>query len=202
MLLSAIPVLPFGPMLAALFAFPNLIPTKLLAALSIGSVAIGFAFKDIFKNFLAGIIILLRREMRIGDLIVREGIEGKVEGILVRETHIRLTDDRLVIVPNSMLFKNPLRILTDRSQRRTTIVCGVAYGEDVDTARDVIRDAVKGCPGVLTDNKPVQIFAQEFADSSINFEATWWTGSSPLNVRQSHDAVVVAVKNAFDEAGI
>lgn len=201
-LLSAIAVWTFGLMLAALVAFPNLTPTKLLAALGIGSVAIGFAFKDIFENFLAGIIILLRREMRIGDFIECEGIEGRVEDILVRETHIRLADDQLVIVPNSMLFKNPLRILTDHNQRRTTIICGVAYGEDVDAAREVIRDAVRDCPGVHTDNKPIQIFAREFADSSINFEVTWWTGSSPLDVRQSRDAVVAAVKKALDEAGI
>ena len=202
LLLSSITVWAFGLMLAALIAFPNLTPTKLLATLGIGSVAIGFAFKDIFENFLAGIIILLRREMRIGDFIECEGIEGKVEDILVRETHIRLTDDQLVIVPNSMMFKNPLRILTDRDQRRTTIICGVAYGEDVDEAREVIRAAVKDCKGVLTDRKPIQIFAQEFADSAINFEVTWWTGSSPLDVRQSRDAVVAAVKRALDEAGI
>lgn len=201
-LLTGIGVWTFGLMLAALVAFPNLTPSKLLAALGIGSVAIGFAFKDIFENFLAGIIILLRREMRIGDFIECQGIEGEVEDILVRETHIRLTDDQLVIVPNSMLFKNPLRILTDRSHRRTTIICGVAYGEDVDEARKVIAEAVRGCPGVLTDDKPIQIFAQEFADSSVNFEVTWWTGSTPLDVRQSRDAVVAAVKKALDEAAI
>jgi len=175
----------------------SLVPKRNLAHL-IGSVVIGFAFKDIFENFLAGIIILLRCDMRIGDYIECEGIED----ILVREPHIRLTDDQVVTVPNSMLFKNPLRILTDRSHRRTTIICGVAYGEDVDEARDVIRAAVKDCPGALTDNKPIQIFAQELADSSINFEVTWWTGSSPLDVRQSRDAVVAAVKKALDNAGI
>ncbi len=201
-LLSSIAVWAFGLMLAALIAFPNLTPTKLLATLGIGSVTIGFAFKDIFENFLAGIIILLRREMCIGDFTECEGIGGKVEDILVRETHIRLTDDQLVIVPNSMMFKNPLRILTDRDQRRTTIICGVACGEDIDEAREVIRAAVNDCPGVMTDKNPIQIFAQEFADSAINFEVTWWTGSSPLDVRQSRDAVVAAVKRALDEAGI
>lgn len=201
-LLASIAVWTFGIMIAAVVAFPNLTPTKLLAGLGIGSVAIGFAFKDIFENFLAGIIILLRKEMRIGDFVECEGIEGKVENILVRETHIRKTDDQLVIVPNSILFKNPLRVLTDKDQRRTTIICGVAYGEDVDQARDVIRKAVADSTGVLTDRKPIQIFAQEFADSSINFEVTWWTGSRPIDIRQSRDAVVAAVKRALDDAGI
>ncbi|MBK1724179.1 mechanosensitive ion channel family protein [Thiocystis violacea] len=201
-LLSSIAVWTFGLMLAALVAFPHLTPTKVLAALGIGSVAIGFAFKDVFENFLAGIIILLRQEMRIGDFIALEGIEGRVESISVRETHIRQTDDQLVIVPNSLLFKNPLTILTDRDQRRTTIVCGIAYAEDVDEAREIIRSAVASCEGVLTDAKPIEVFAQEFADSSINFEVTWWTGSTPLDVRRSRDAVVSAVKRALDDAGI
>lgn len=201
-LLASIATWTFGIMLAALIAFPNLTPTKLLAGLGIGSVAVGFAFKDIFENFLAGIIILLRREMRIGDYIECEGLEGQVEDILVRETHIRQTDGQLVIVPNSLLFKNPLTIRTDLDQRRTTIVCGIAYGEDVDKARDVIKAAVEKCSGVITDSKPVQIFAQEFADSSINFEVTWWTGSAPVDIRRSRDTVVAAVKRALDEADI
>ncbi len=201
-LLASIGVWTLGIFLAALIAFPNLTPTKLLAALGLGSVAIGFAFKDIFENFLAGIIILLRRKMRIGDFIACEGIEGKVEDISVRETHIRRTDDQLVIVPNSVLFKNPLRIVTDQDQRRTTIICGIAYGEDIDEARDIIQSAVEGCNGVLTDSHPVEIYAQEFADSSINFEVTWWTGSTPLDIRQSRDAVISAVKRALDDADI
>ena len=201
-LLTSIATWTFGIMLAALIAFPNLTPTKLLAGLGIGSVAVGFAFKDIFENFLAGIIILLRREMRIGDYIECEGLEGQVEDILVRETHIRQTDGQLVIVPNSLLFKYPLTIKTDLEQRRTTIVCGIAYREDVDKARDVIKTAVESCSGVITDRKPVQIFAQEFADSSINFEVTWWTGSAPVEIRRSRDTVIAAVKRALDEAGI
>ena len=201
-LLVTLGVWVLGIMIAAIIAFPNLTPTKILAGLGIGSVAIGFAFKDIFENFLAGIIILLRREMRIGDFIECEGLEGKVEKILVRETHVRQTDGQLVIVPNSLLFKNPLTIRTDLDQRRATIICGIAYDENVDDAREIIARAVEGCASVITRERPVQIFAQEFADSSINFEITWWTGSKPVDIRQSRDEVVSAVKRALDDAGI
>ena len=136
-LFSSIAIWIIGIMIAAIIAFPGLTPTKMLAGLGIGSVAIGFAFKDIFENFLAGIIILLRKEMRINDFIACEGYEGTVEAILVRETHIRQPDGELVILPNSILFKNPLTIRTDLDQRRTTIICGVGYGENVDEARSV-----------------------------------------------------------------
>lgn len=201
-LLLSIFIWVFGIMVAAVILFPGLTPASILAGLGIGSVAIGFAFKDVFENFLAGIIILFRREMRIGDFIECEGIEGKVSRIAIRESHIRQTDGQLVIVPNSILFKNPVIIRTDQDLRRVTVICGVAYDEDVDASRSVIEDAVKGCGTVQHDDKPVQVFAQEFAASSINFEVTWWTGSAPVDIRTSRDEVVAAVKRALDEAGI
>lgn len=201
-LFSSLGIWVFGLMVASIIAFPSLTPAKMLAGLGIGSVAIGFAFKDIFENFLAGIIILLRREMRINDFISCQGFEGTVEEILVRETHIRETDGELVILPNSLLFKNPLTIRTDIDQRRTTIICGIGYGENVDDARAVIKTAVSACKTVISDGRPVEVFANEFADSSINFEVSWWTGSKPLDIRVSKDEVVAAIKSALDDAGI
>ncbi|MEJ6396810.1 mechanosensitive ion channel family protein [Yoonia sp. 208BN28-4] len=201
-LLLSILVWVLGLMIAAIIVFPGLTPSSMLAGLGIGSVAIGFAFKDVFENFLAGIIILFRREMRIGDHIECEGIEGEVTHIAIRESHIRQTDGQLVITPNSILFKNPVVIRTDQDKRRVTVICGVAYDEDVDASRDVISKAVAGCDTVIQDGKPIQIFAQEFASSSINFEVTWWTGSKPVEVRKSRDQVVAAVKRALDDAGI
>lgn len=201
-LFSSLGIWIFGLMVAAIIAFPSLTPAKMLAGLGIGSVAIGFAFKDIFENFLAGILILLRREMRINDFIACQGYEGTVEAILVRETHIRETDGELVILPNSMLFKNPLTIRTDIEQRRTTITCGVGYGENVDDARAVIKTAVTECETVISDSRPVEVFANEFADSAINFEVSWWTGSKPIDIRVSRDEVVAAIKSALDEAKI
>jgi small-conductance mechanosensitive channel len=191
-----------GIMIAAIIVFPNLTPASMLAGLGIGTVAIGFAFKDTFENFLAGIIILLRKKMRIGDFIECESIEGTVEDISVRETHIRQTDGQLVIVPNSMLFQNPLYIRTDQDQRRVKVMCGIAYGEDVAQGRRVIEQAVNGCASVVKSAGPVQVFAQTFGASSIDFEVTWWTGSKPLDIRKSRDEVVEAVKSALDEAGI
>ncbi|GGD23606.1 mechanosensitive ion channel [Pyruvatibacter mobilis] len=190
-----------GIVIAAIVVFPTITPGDMIAALGIGSLAIGFAFKDVFENFMAGILILYRRPMRIGDYIECDGVEGKVEKISIRDTHVRRTDGQLVVMPNGMLFRNPVEIRTDRDIRRVTITAGVAYDEDVDTSRDVISDAVKGCDTVRGD-QPVQIFAQAFGASSIDFEVTWWTGSTPLDVRRSRDEVVAAVKRALDEAGI
>lgn len=190
-----------GFLIAATILFPDLTPGNLLAGLGIGSIAIGFAFKDIFENFIAGIFILLREPMRIGDYMSCEGVEGFVERITLRDTYIRQSDGQLTVAPNAMLFTNPVTVITDKALRRVTVICGIAYGEDVDEARDVITDAVKSVKSVDINRGP-QIFAQEFADSSINFEVTWWTGSKPVEIRQSRDSVVAAVKRALDDAGI
>ncbi len=181
--------------------FPNLTPSKALAGLGLGSVAIGFAFKDIFENFFAGILILWRFPFENGDYICCQDIEGSLVEVTIRNTFIRRTSGELVVVPNSTIFKNPVQILTDEKLRRATIIAGVAYGEDVDQSRAVIEKAVKACETV-SDEKPIQVFACEFADSSINFEVTWWTGPRPVDIRQSKDEVVTVVKRALDEAGI
>nr|WP_159966284.1 mechanosensitive ion channel family protein [Profundibacterium mesophilum] len=192
----------FGILIAVTIAFPTITPGRALTALGVGGVAIGFAFKDVFENFLAGILLLVREPFKVEDFIECEGIEGQVEVITIRDTHVRQTDGQLVVAPNAMFFKNPVTIRTAESLRRTTIICGVAYGEDVDNARAIIARAVRSVDSVRDDVKDVQIFAQEFADSSINFEVTWWTGSRPVDIRASRDKVVAAVKRALDDHGI
>ncbi len=202
MMLLTVGIWLFGVLIAVTIAFPTITPGRALTALGVGGVAIGFAFKDVFENFLAGVLLLVREPFSINDYIDCEDIEGQVEEITIRDTHIRQTDGQLVVAPNAMFFKNPVTIRTARDVRRTTIICGVAYGEDVDAAREVIAKAVRGVDAVRDDVRDVEIFAQEFADSSINFEVTWWTGSRPIDIRSSRDKVVAAVKRALDDAGI
>ena len=190
-----------GILASAIVVFPTLTPGKVLTAIGLGSIAIGFAFKDIFENFIAGMLILLREPFELKDYIECQEIEGFVEEITIRDTHIRQTDGQRVVVPNAKLFKNPVTVRTDLEKRRVTIMCGVAYGEDVDKARSVITEAVEGLDTVNKE-KDIQVFAQAFGASSIDFEVTWWTGSKPVEIRQSRDKVVAAVKKALDDANI
>lgn len=190
-----------GLFIAAVVVIPSLTPASLLAGLGIGAVAIGFAFQDIFENFLAGVLIMLREKMRIGDIIDCEGITGKVEHITLRETHVRKLSGELTVVPNSILFKNPVEIFTDEDQRRHEVVVGVSYDTNLDHAADVIRRAVEDVEDVLA-SKGVDIFAQEFNSSSVDFLVRWWAGSTPRSGWESKDKVVRAVKAALDDAGI
>lgn len=199
--LASFGVWAFGIIVAAMILFPSIKPGDLLAGLGLGSVAIGFAFKDIFENFIAGMLILLREPFQLNDFIECEGEEGWVEEITIRDTRIRQPDGQPVIMPNAMLFKNPVTVRTDKDLRRASIVCGVAYGEDIAEARDIILKAIEPIESVNSD-KPVQVFAKEFGASSIDFEIRWWTGSEPVDIKMSRDAVIEAVKKALDDAGI
>ena len=145
-----------GGLIALTIAFPSVTPSKALTALGVGGVAIGFAFKDVFENFLAGILLLIREPFSKSDFIECQGIDGQVEEITVRDTHIRQTDGQLVVAPNAMFFKNPVTIRTATGLRRTTIIVGVAYGEDVDRAREVISEAVRQVDSVRDDVRDVQ----------------------------------------------
>ena len=190
-----------GILLAAMIVFPGLTPSKALGAMGIASIAVGFAFKDIFENFFAGVLILWRFPFENGDFIECEGIAGKVEKVSVRMTEIRLPSSELVVIPNSMLFKNPVEILTNRKQRRVAIIVGVAYGENVKEAVNVINEALRHCKSVDTD-EDIQIFPHAFGSSSIDIEVAWWTDSTPLDVRRSRGEIITAVKGALDDAGI
>ena len=190
-----------GLMIALIVVMPGMTPASLIAGLGIGAVAIGFAFQDIFENFLAGVLIMLREKMRIGDVIECEGIIGKVEHITLRETHVRKMSGEVTLVPNSILFKNPVEIFTDDNMRRHEVLAGVSYDTDLDKAAEVIRKAVESVDLVEVD-KGIDVFAVEFNSSSVDFKVRWWAGSTPRNMWESKDKVIRAIKRALDDAGI
>ncbi|WOX05846.1 mechanosensitive ion channel family protein [Microbulbifer pacificus] len=199
--LAKIVIWVIGVTFSAMVLFPGLTPAKALGGLGLLSVAVGLAFKDVFENFFAGILILWNFPFEAGDVIKCENVQGRVERVDVRNTAIRRTTGELVIVPNLFLFKNPVEILTNRNKRRFTIIVGVGYGVDLLEAVKVIEQAVASCKSVR-DDEPIQIFPHAFADSSIEIEVTWWAGSTPLDERKSQGEVVSAVKRALDKAGM
>ena len=190
-----------GVAIAMTVIFPSVSPSDIIAGLGLTSVAIGFAFKDVFENFLAGVIILGREKLRMGDVIECEEVYGRVESILIRETHVRETDGELVIVPNSYLFKNPVNIETDRTLKRQELVVGVDYDTDMRKAKSVLQDALASCESV-EQSETMDVQCVSFGGSSIDFKLLWWSGSRPADQRATYDEVAFAVKDALDEAGI
>ena len=191
----------FGIMLALIIAIPGFTPTGMIAGLGVGALAIGFAFQDIFENFLAGVLIMLREKMRIGDLIEVEGVLGKVEKITLRETYVRQLSNELTIMPNSMLFKNAVKILTDDTVRRNEVIVGVSYDTDLEVAQQAIYDAMDTVDAVVKD-RPVIVYAQEFGGSSIDFLVQWYAQSAARDLRQTKSEAIKAIKKALDAKGI
>lgn len=190
-----------GVLLAMAIVVPGFTFGGMIAGLGIGALAIGFAFQDIFENFLAGVLIMLREKMQIGDSIEAEGVEGTVEKITLRETHIRQYSGELTILPNSMIFKNAVKIFTDRAERRFQLMVGVSYDSDLAAARETIRTAVASVDGVVAE-RGAEVYAREFGASSVDFLVRWWVDTASNSLFVVHNDVVVAIKHALDAAGI
>ena len=179
----------------------NIDVTSLLAGLGLGGLAFALAAKDLLGNFFGSVTVLLDRPFSIGDWVVIGDIEGTVEMIRLRDTHIRKLSRELLIVPNTHMFKNTLEILTDETSRRHEIITGVAYHTDLEQAREGIRKAVASADGVDPE-RPVDVLATQFNDSSIDFTVRWWSGSSIPDMLNSRDSVVRRIKIALDKAEI
>ncbi len=190
-----------GVVIALTVAIPSFTPASAFAGLGVGALAIGFAFQDIFENFLAGVLLMLREKMRINDLIECEGITGRVERITLRETHVRQLSNELTIVPNSKLFKNPVKILTDDVMRRDEVMVGVGYDCDLEEAERVIKEAIQGLDNIVHE-KPVLVVARTFGASSIDLLVQWWAPTGTTDIRVTRNSVILAVKKALDGAGI
>ncbi len=164
-----------------------------------GSVAIGFAFRDILQNFLAGLIILLRQPFQVGDWIKASDYEGTVREISTRSTWIRTFDGQDVSIPNGQVFTNAFTIVTRDPIMRTDYQFGIAYGADIDKAKEVILKAIKSIDTVSDYSEPdVGVWGLE--DSSVNLRARWWTTTDDFYGTRM--AVLEAVKKALDHAGI
>jgi len=190
-----------GLILAVAIIAPSITPGKLLTSLGVGGVAIGFAFKDVRQNFLAGILILLQQPFRVGDQIVSGDYEGTVESIEIRATLIKTYDGRRVVVPNSQIYTNPVVVNTAFDTQRTQYDIGVGYGDDFRAAKQVIMDTMKGVEGVLNDPAP-DVLVSELAGSTVNLRARWWTKPDRASVVNIGSEVIGSIKEGLDEEAI
>ncbi|WP_367108528.1 mechanosensitive ion channel family protein [uncultured Psychrobacter sp.] len=191
-----------GFMIAMVVAIPGFTPAKLIGALGIGSVAIGFAFKDIFQNLLSGILLLLSEPFRIGDQIVSGDYEGTVEDIKIRATTIRTYDGRQVVIPNSDLYTSALTVNTAYKQRRLQVAVGIGYEDDIETAKMEILQALNRADTVSKKAEP-SVIATGFGGSSMDLTVRWFidNGTQANKVASIHQ-VIVEVKKALDNADI
>ncbi|KAA8731336.1 mechanosensitive ion channel family protein [Acinetobacter qingfengensis] len=194
-------ILFFGFLIALVIIIPGFSPGQLISALGIGSVAIGFAFKDIFQNLLSGVLILLSEPFRIGDTILVNGLEGTVEDIQIRATFLRSADGRSIVIPNATVYTSAITVNTAYQQRRCEFVVGIGYDADIDQASAIVHEVLNDNLNVLTD-PAFTVQVSTLADFSINLMIRWWVDTGATTTTESISEIQLAVKKAFDQKGI
>ncbi len=190
-----------GLLVSITAAFPAFTIANLVSTLGIGGVALGFAFKDIFQNFVAGVLILVGRPFRVGDQIRMGEYEGTVDEILTRATYLKTYDGRRVIIPNSDLFTNAITVNTAFATRRTEYDIGIGYADDIEAARTIILGVLKSIDGVLPEPK-ADVIVVALADSTVKLRARWWSSSHISDLLVSRDRVLTECKEQLTAAGI
>lgn len=192
-----------GLFISLTIVFPSLKASDLVQLLGISGVAIGFAFRDILQNFLAGILILLTEPFQINDQIVFKNFEGTVENIETRATTIRTYDGRRIVIPNSELFTNSVTVNTAFENRRLEYDVGVGYGDDLDWTKQLMLEAMHSLDVVLKDPPP-DVLVMELAENSVNIRARWWIQPPRWSdALDSRDQVISAIKQKlYVENGI
>jgi small-conductance mechanosensitive channel len=175
----------------------------LVTTLGIGSLAVALAAQAALSDTISGFIIMADRPFRIGDRIeiLELGTWGDVEDIGLRSTRIRTRDNRMVIVPNSVVGKSlVVNYAYPNTEYRIEIHVGVAYGTDLEHARKTLVDAVSQVDGVDPAH-PVEALFLEFGDSALVFRVRWWLDSY-VDTRRMFDKVNTAMYIALRQAGI
>ncbi len=177
--------------------------SALVTTLGIGSLAIALAAKEVLSNMICGLIIMVDRPFGIGDRIALEELNtwGDVEDISLHSTRVLTRDNRLVSIPNALIGKNRVvNYSTPSTQYRVQTHVNVAYGVNIEQARQVMIEAVRAEDWVMK-NKPIEALFLEFRDSGLSFRVRCWIEHF-VETRRTIDKLNTALYKALEEAGI
>ena len=162
-------------MLALRVAGLDDIATGLLTAVGGGAIILGFAFQDIGKNFLAGIILAFNRPFNINDTIKVDDIFGKVKELSFRYSHIKTFDGRDIYIPNSDVLTKPVENYTADGFYRVDFTVGLGYEDDIDAAKKVIQDVLDNNKEIVRDGEHENfVIEDELAASTVNLKVFLW----------------------------
>jgi len=150
--------------------------TSLIAIIGAAGLAIGLALQGSLANFAAGVLMIIFRPFKVGDLIEGGGTVGTVEEIQIFTTQLKSADNKTVIVPNAKMLGGNIVNYSTKETRRVDMTFGIGYDDDIDKSRAVIRKIIDGDKRVLKDPAPMVVVGA-LADSSVNFTVRVWTKS-------------------------
>ncbi len=173
--------------------------TSFIAILGAAGLAVGLALQGSLSNFAAGVLMIIFKPFKVGELIEAGGTLGVVQEIGIFTTVINTLDNRKTIVPNAKLTDDSITNYSANNTRRVDLVAGISYGDDIDKARTAIQAALAEVPGILESPAP-DIFVKEMADSSVNFAVRPWC--RPADYWAVYFGVTEAIKKRFDAEDI
>ncbi|MEQ8859738.1 MAG: mechanosensitive ion channel [Pseudomonadales bacterium] len=179
------------------------IATSLMATGGVVAIVLGFAFREIGENFLAGFFLTFSRPFERGDLIKTGDLTGTVRTIELRHVHIRTADACDVFVPSAQIFREPLYNYTRDGLRRPSFTIGVAYHDEPETVIARLAAAAATVSDVLADPAP-SVAIKAYSASVIDYEVFFWVdlNASPKTLLQSENAVKLACWRALKDAGM
>lgn len=173
--------------------------TTFAAAIGAVGFAIGLAFQGALSNFSAGIMLLMFRPYKVGDVIVVGGQTGKVDEIDLLSTTLDTPDNRRIMIPNASIFGNTIENTSYHQTRRIEVTVGAGYTADIDQTYEVLMRAICAVPGILSEPAP-EVVLLELADSSVNWSIRAWATTTDFGLVKQR--TIRAVKLAMDQAGI
>lgn len=173
--------------------------TSFAAAIGAVGFAIGLAFQGALGNFAAGVMLLIFRPYKVGDVIVVGGQTGTVDEIDLFSTTLDTPDNRRILIPNASIFGNTIENTSFHRTRRVDITVGVGYAADIDRTYETLMRAACAIPGVLETPAP-EVVLLELANSSVNWSVRVWSQSSEFGLLKQR--TIRAIKLALDQAAI
>jgi small-conductance mechanosensitive channel len=172
-----------------------------LGAAGVAGIAVGFAFRNIAENYLAGIILSLRQPFSPDDHVLVEGQEGKVIRLTSRETLLMTLDGNHLRIPNATIFNSVVQNYTRNPLRRFRFDLSVGQDEDLTRVQEVGRSTLEGMEGVL-DDPPPRAIVSEVGDSWVVLRFFGWVDQAKVAFDKARSEAIRLTKEAFDAAGI
>ncbi|RMG36792.1 MAG: mechanosensitive ion channel family protein [Methanobacteriota archaeon] len=173
--------------------------TSFIAIIGAAGLAVGLALQGSLANFAGGVLILLFKPYKVGDVIEAQGYTGKVNAIQVFNTVLKTPDNKTIIIPNGAISGGSITNYSTEPTRRVDMVFGIGYDDDIQKAKNVLQRILDSDNRVLKDPAPM-IALSELADSSVNFTVRVWCNAA--DYWGIYFDMQERVKLEFDKEGI
>jgi small conductance mechanosensitive channel len=151
--------------------------TSFIAILGTAGLAVGMALQGSLSNFAGGVLILILKPFKVGDVIKAQGFVGSVEKITTFSTFLKTPDNQVICIPNGGLANSPIVNINQESTRRVDFTFGAGYGDSISEAKALLENIV-GRDARILKNPSHQIGVGELADSSVNFYVRTWVATA------------------------